>query len=461
MMAPLHLSQLLKVVPGAQLHGDDVAFTRLSTDTRALQPGDVFLALRGERFDAHNFLADARERGASALVVEVPQPSLALPQLQVPDTLAALGRIAAHNRDAYSGPLVALTGSSGKTTVKTLLAGILEAAAPGAVLVTRGNLNNHIGVPLTLLELSPQHRYAVIEMGASGPGEITGLCALARPGVTLINNVMPAHLQGFGSIEGVAAAKGEIYQALPADGVAVINLDDTFAPRFQREAAQWRQLTFSLDKADADCRAEAVQRAPDGSRFTLVAADGRWPVTLPAAGDHNLRNALAAATCALALGIDGEVIARGLACFAPPPGRLQYKRAFNGALVIDDSYNANPGSVRAAIDVLASRPENGWLVLGDLGELGERAEALHTELGDYARQRGVQRLYTLGELSRRASEAFGDNARHFTDRAQLAELLRRDVAAQAVSDIAILIKGSRSSRMETLVAALTENGEQT
>lgn len=453
MITPLSLAQIAKACPElrAQVRGGDCRFTRLTTDSRQLQAGEVFLALRGERFDGHNFLAAAADQGAAALVVESPATNLDLPQLVVNDSLKALGQIAALNRAAFHGPLVALTGSSGKTTVKTMIAQILKEC--GETLATRGNLNNHIGVPLTLLQLEARHRYAVIEMGASGPGEIAYLRSLAKPQVVLINNVMPAHIKGFGSLEGVARAKGEIYEQLPADATAVVNLDETFAPQWLAQLAGRRVLGVSLNNpADAQVSARNPQFFADGLSFELVIMGESWPVNLQAPGEHSLRNALAAAACAWAAGAKGEQIVRGLEAFTPVAGRMNRQRGWSGVLIIDDTYNANPGSVRAAIDVLVAQGPGAALVLGDMGELGEEAEQLHAELGRYAKQKGLPRLFTLGELTRHTTAAFGEGARHFIQASDLIEQLKNEASA----DRCFLIKGSRSARMDLIVRALCE-----
>jgi UDP-N-acetylmuramoyl-tripeptide--D-alanyl-D-alanine ligase len=453
MIAPLSLSHIAKSCPelNAQLLGGDCAFTRLTTDSRQLQAGEVFLALRGDRFDGHDFLASAAHQGAIALVTEQSDRDLDLPQLVVNDSLKALGQIAALNRAAFKGPLVALTGSSGKTTVKTMIAQILKEC--GETLATRGNLNNHIGVPLTLLQLEAKHEYAVIEMGASGPGEIAYLCSLAKPQVVLVNNVMTAHLKGFGSLEGVARAKGEIYECLPENGTAVVNLDEPFAAQWLARLTNKNVLAVSLDNPSrAQVSARNAQFFADRVTFDLQILGETWPVTLQVPGEHSLRNALAAAACAWAAGARGEQIVRGLSSFTAVAGRMNRQRGLGGALIIDDSYNANPGSVRAAIDVLVAQGPGAALVLGDMGELGEDAEVLHAELGRYARQKGLPRLYTLGQLTRHTSEAFGESARHFTNAEELIEQLKNEAAA----DRCFLIKGSRSARMELVVRALCD-----
>ncbi len=457
MIGSLSLSLLAKYLPESlapQLLNGDADFESVSTDTRSAKSKDLFVALRGERYDAHQFLDQALERGVCALVLEEARPDLKLPQLVVHDSLAALGQIGALNRDLFTGPLVAITGSSGKTSVKTMLAGILSEA--GETLATRGNLNNHIGVPITLMELETRHQYAVIEMGASGPGEIAYLCRLARPEIALINNVMPAHIEGFGSIEGVANAKGEIYTGLSPEGTAVINLDDNYAPRWRSQMAGRKVIGFSLYEPSADCRAEQVHYGVDSISFTLITPEGDRALKLNAAGEHNLRNALAAASCALAAGASLEQIEAGLRRFAPVAGRMSQQRGWRNALVIDDSYNANPGSVRAAIKVLANYEPERILVLGDMGELGEEGPALHREIGAFAQAAGIDRLLTLGPLSKLAAESFGAGAQAFESRDKLLVELKELVQENST----VLIKGSRSARMDLVVAGLIESGEQ-
>ena len=438
----------------ARLSGGDVHFGRVSTDTRSAQAGDLFVALRGERFDAHDFLAQAVDRGVCGLVVETQAADIALPQLVVADSQTALGDLAAANRDRFEGPLVAMTGSCGKTTVKTMLAAILVRS--GNVLATRGNYNNHIGVPLTLLELQAKHDFAVIEMGASGPGEIASYCRWARPDIALINNVMPAHIKGFGSLEGVARAKGEIYQGLQSQGVGVINLDEPYAPEWKALLGERNHLTFALNNADADCRARAVSHRNSGLDFTLVTPTGEAEVKLHAPGEHQLRNALAAACCALALGQTPEAIARGLESFEPVTGRMSAQRGWGGAWIIDDSYNANPGSMAAAIEVLAAQPGQRFLVIGDMAELGDEESALHRQVGERARAKGIDRLLTLGPLSAEAARAFGPGASQHESHQEVIDALKGELGEAS----RVLIKGSRSAAMEWVVQGVTETGDQ-
>ena len=375
----------------AQLKQGDVEFARVNTDSRTLAEGELFIALRGERFDAHDFINDAVAKKPCGLVVERFFPDIKLPQLVVSDSLLALGQIAALHRSLFLRPIIAITGSSGKTTVKTLLSGIL--AECGSTHATKGNFNNHIGVPLTLLQLEAHHEFAVIEMGASGPAEIEYLCSLAKPQITMINNVMAAHIQGFGSLQGVARAKGEIYAALPTTGTAVVNIDDRFAPDWLAALTNRRVIRVSFQNRDADCFAQDIEPSANSIEFSINLQGASTQVSVNAQGEHNVRNALMAAACASAVGANLQQIKQGLASFAPVAGRMSRHIGVNDAQIIDDSYNANPGSVRAAIDVLAQKSQ-GILVLGDLAELGVEAPELHAELGEYARaKKNCQPIY--------------------------------------------------------------------
>jgi len=457
MIAPLTLMQVAefcRISLGAELHNGDVQFTSVNTDTRSLVAGELFVALRGERFDAHNFLAQAAEKGVCGLVVEKFDVSITLPQLVVKDSLLALGQIAAMNRNAFTKPVLGITGSSGKTTVKTMLANILSEC--GNVHATKGNLNNHIGVPLTLLQLKSTHDFAVIEMGASAIGEIAYLCSLAQPQVTMINNVMPAHIAGFGSIEGVAQAKGEIYQGLGSQDTAVINIDDQFSPQWLA-SAQSNIIRVSLNNPQADCYAENIKLNTDSAQFDLVIDNKKIAIAIDVLGEHSVRNALMASAMAYAVGASLENIQHGLARFSPVGGRMSRHLGISNAQIIDDSYNANPGSVRAAIDVLAVREGKRIMVLGDLGELGENAENLHAQLGTYAQQKNLDHFFTLGVLTQHASKAYGQQLgqHHFADRELLIEALKK----LATPDSTILIKGSRSAKMDLVVSALCSNGE--
>lgn len=453
MFKALHLSEVAAVLEG-RLLGVDAAFDSVGTDSRAIRPGQLFVALVGPRFDGHAFLAEVAGKGAVAALVERQVPDVVLPQLLVADTRQALGRLGAFNRQAYQGPLAAVTGSSGKTTVKEMLASILRTRGP--VLATRGNLNNELGVPLTLLELAPEHAGAVIELGASRVGEIAYTVGLTRPQVAIITNAGTAHVGEFGGPEKIVEAKGEILEGLPADGVAVLNRDDSAFAVWQRRAAGRRVLSFALNDAAADFRARDIQRDARGCpSFVLLGPAGETPVQLNLLGRHNVANALAAAAAAHALGVPLVGIREGLESLQPVKGRAVSRLAPNGVRVIDDSYNANPVSVCAAIDILAGFSGRTVLVLGDMGELGDWAEEGHRQVGAYAAGK-IDSLYAVGPLMAHAVAAFGNQGRHFADQAGLLEALR----CEQDSNTTILIKGSRSAAMDKIVSALCGTSEE-
>ncbi|MGE0370527.1 MAG: UDP-N-acetylmuramoyl-tripeptide--D-alanyl-D-alanine ligase [Gammaproteobacteria bacterium] len=448
------LSELARLV-GGELRGADRRFDAVGTDTRTLGAGTLFVALRGGNFDAHEFLAAAAARGAVAALVER-DGAAGLPVVRVADTRVALGRLARAWRDRFAIPLVAVTGSNGKTTVKGMLAAIL--GVRGSCLSTRGNLNNDIGVPLTLLNLRSDNRSAVIEMGANHPGDIEYLTGLARPTVALITNAAPAHLAGFGDITGVARAKGEIFSGLFPDGFAVINADDPREGLWRVMAAPHRIVSFGLRYA-ADVTARDLHlNAALGCSFTLATPAGEAAVELALSGRHNVMNALAAAAAAYAAGASMADIVHGLEAMRAVDGRLQLKRGIGAARVIDDTYNANPGSVKAALEVLAVSGAGGdrILVLGDMGELGNAGQALHEQVGRQARAIGVTRVYAVGELARTVAGAFGKGAAHFPDQDALIAALRADLAAVAQAPVTVLVKGSRSMRMERVVDAIID-----
>jgi UDP-N-acetylmuramoyl-tripeptide--D-alanyl-D-alanine ligase len=438
---------------GAEAAGADVEFTSVSTDTRTIKPGALFVALRGERFDGHDFVAQALAAGAAAAMVDERfQGPGSL--LRVPDTRLGLGQLAAYWRGRFDIPLVAVTGSNGKTTVKEMIAAILRTlcGADGQVLATEGNLNNDIGVPQMLLRLNAAHRYAVIEMGMNHFGEIDYLTRLARPNVALVNNAQAAHLAGLGSVEGVARAKGEIYGGLQPGGTALINADDTYASLWRDLAAGKRILEFGLDHPAAVTG--SYQLLADGTELDIVVPQGKIHTRLAAAGVHNVRNALAASAAASALNVPCEVIGKGLARFLPVKGRLQSKPALHGATLIDDTYNANPSSMRAAIDVLAAIGGKKVLVLGDMGELGDEAWMLHGEIGAYASQKGIDVLFCLGDNARNMAAQFGQNAWHFE---RIEELLA-DLENLLAPDVTVLVKGSRFMEMERVVKSFELKG---
>lgn len=458
-MKPLHLSEIARMT-GGRLHGDDVIIDAMATDSRALPVGGaaLFVALQGERFDGHEHVAAVAGSVAAALVSQA--LAVDLPQVVVADTQRALAAFAAALQRDRKTRVVAITGSNGKTSVKALLLAILQRAtqlAGTTVYANPGNRNNEIGLPLAVLDAPDDAAFAVYEMGAGKPGDIAYLTAVARPDVALVNNIAPAHLERMGSLLGIADTKAAVYDALPPDGVAVINADDAFAPYFAERAHGRQLIRFGLESS-AEVTARAIQSNADGSRFVLVTPAGTTEVSLAMPGRHNVRNALAAAAIALGLGVTPEVIADGLNAVQPVAGRLASHRLGNGATLIDDSYNANPGSLVAAIDTVAGIDSGGeaWLVLGDMRELGDDAAAMHAEAGRRAKAAGIARLYALGALSAAAADAFGEGARVFADHAALAAALAADLAANSTTaaGVHVLVKGSRGSAMDRIVTAL-------
>jgi UDP-N-acetylmuramoyl-tripeptide--D-alanyl-D-alanine ligase len=434
---------------GGRTSGADALFSGVSTDSRSIKEGDLFVALRGERFDGHDFLKGAAAAKAAAAMVDGRyRGEYPVPALVVDDTRRSLGDLARYWRARFAPALVAVTGSNGKTTVKEMLATIFRKhAAETAVLATRGNLNNDIGLPLTLLGLRHAHRWCAIELGMNHKGEIAYLAGIARPTVALVNNAQREHLEFMRSVEEVAAENASVYDALGDDGVAVINADDPHAALFRSRAGKRPTIDFGLGAAAVTGR---YRLAHLSSEIRLRTPGGEGDATLAIPGLHNVRNALAAAACAFAVDVPVKAIAEGLTAFRPYTGRLQVKQAAGGATVIDDSYNANPDSVRAAIDVLASCPSPTALVLGDMGEVGDHGPEFHREVGAYARSKGVAQLLALGEATRHAVEAFGQGARHFDDIHALVSDLKSKT---------ILVKGSRFMKMERVVAALTGTSE--
>ncbi len=435
------LSWVAQATAGTLL-GEDRSFARVSTDTRTLGPGELFVALSGPNFDGHAFAARAADAGAVGLLVAHRVES-ALPQVVVEDTRLALGRLGAAWRALHPGQVLAITGSNGKTTTKQMLASIM--ARRGPCHATRGNLNNDIGVPLTLLELEPSHLSAVIELGANHRGEIAYLASLAAPGVGLVTNAGPAHLEGFGGLDGVAAGKGELYEALPPDGIAVINADDHYAEYWRRLAGARRVISFGRSD-DADFREIGAR---DGA-LRCITPYGPLSVVLPLPGDHNRMNALGAMAAASAAGATAEQLVSGLEHVEIPGGRMARVAGRGGATLVDDSYNANPASMRAALEWACGLGQQVLFVMGDMGELGIDAPTLHAEVGARARALGVARLYAVGQLTPHAVAAFGAGASHHADLVELCAALERTLAPGCV----VLIKGSRSARMERVVDAL-------
>jgi UDP-N-acetylmuramoyl-tripeptide--D-alanyl-D-alanine ligase len=448
-MRPMRLSDIA-IATGGRVAGVDVTVDTVATDTRTLRPdtaaGAVFVALKGERFDGHDHVAAAAAAGVGAALV-AREIDAAVPQVVVGDTEHALADLAAMVQRGRNTRVVAITGSNGKTSVKTLVHSILQCA--GRAYANPGNRNNEIGLPLAVLEAPEDAEFAVYEMGAGKPGDIAYLTAIARPDVAIVNNVAAAHLERLGSLLGVAETKGAIYDALPESGVAVINADDAFSRYFVERAIDRRQIRFGLETS-ADVTARAVEAGPDGSRFVLVTPQGEVDITLALAGRHNVLNALAAASLALGLGVSLNAVAQGLGAAQPVGGRLATHRLGNGAVLVDDSYNANPGSLNAAIDTLAAAGGERWLVLGDMRELGQDAAQLHADAGSRAKSAGISRLFTLGPLSAAAAGAFGEGAMHFDSH----DALARAVADGLRAGVRVLVKGSRGSAMDRIVTAL-------
>ena len=459
-MKALKLSQLAAMV-GGRLQGEDATVDAIATDTRALPMAGraLFIALKGERFDAHDHLEAAAKAGVAAALVSR-AVAVPLPQVVVADTARALAAFAASMQRDRNARVVAITGSNGKTSVKSLVLSILQRVA--STYANPGNRNNEIGVPLAVLDAPEDATFAIYEMGAGQPGDIAYLTGIARPDIALVNNIAPAHLERMGSLLGVAVTKGAIYDALAADGVAVINADDAFAPFFAEKAHGRRLIRFGLE-ASADVTARDIALSADGSRFILATPEGDIPVALQMPGRHNVMNALAAASLALGAGASLAAIRDGLEAARPVAGRLVPRRLDSGATLIDDSYNANPGSLHAAIDLLASSGDEAWLVLGDMRELGDDAELLHAEAGRRAKAAGIARLYALGALSARAADGFGDGARVFGSHEALAQALGQDLheRAGASPPVRVLVKGSRGSAMDRIVKALLPQGGTT
>jgi UDP-N-acetylmuramoyl-tripeptide--D-alanyl-D-alanine ligase len=442
---------------GVMHQGPDVEFLAVGTDSRAVIPGMLFVALKGERFDGHDYVREVLARGAAGAMVERAwaEANPGLPLIPVNDTRLALGQLAAAWRGRFAIPLLGITGSNGKTTVKEMCAAILRAQFGGAresVLATEGNFNNDIGLPLTLLKLRPTHRAAVIEMGMNHAGEIDYLTRLAAPTVALVNNAQRAHLEGLGTVQDVALAKGEIFVGLAPDGVAVFNADDPQAGIWRELSRDRRQVSFGLDH-EADVRGTFIPHGL-GGELRLDTPDGHFTVALAVPGRHNARNACAAAAAALAAGATPDAVKQGLEIFTGVKGRLQRRVGRHGALVVDDSYNANPDSMRAAIDVLASVPGKRIFVMGDMGEAGSAAAQFHDEIGGYAKSHGIDRLFCLGEMSVAAAANFGEGGQHFTRIEDLLKALAGELDAQTT----VLVKGSRFMKMERVVAALADEG---
>ncbi len=444
-MIQMRVSEAAAVL-SAPYRGDDIEFQGVGTDSRCLRRNALFVALPGDKYDGGIFVEHACQRGAAAVLTEHDEVC-AVPSIQVPDSRLALGYLAAAWRRRFSIPVVGITGSNGKTTVKEMLAAMLR--VEGDVLATHGNFNNEIGLPLTLLQLAKRHRYGVIEMGASRAGDIAYLSNIAKPTVGILTLCAPSHLEGFGSIEQTARAKGELLEALSADGIAVINADDAYADLWRELAGARQILTFGLEQS-ADVSA-SWQPSGMGSELEIRTKDGvicQAKLALP--GRHNVMNALAASAAALALGASGKSICCGLEAMEPIPGRLYCAQGVNGITLIDDSYNANPNSLNAALEVLVASPGEHWLVLGDMAELGEQTEKLHRQAGIAAKEQGVVRLFSLGTHSKLATGAFGVGAEHYSSEEALLAALQGNLHSR----VSLLIKGSRMMGLERVAQAL-------
>nr|WP_318382980.1 UDP-N-acetylmuramoyl-tripeptide--D-alanyl-D-alanine ligase [uncultured Enterobacter sp.] len=450
-MISVTLRQLAGILRG-ELHGQDLTIDAVTTDTRKLTPGCLFVALKGERFDAHDFVSKAKEGGAGALLVSR-KLDIDLPQLVVEDTRLAFGELAAWVRQQVPARVVALTGSSGKTSVKEMTASILSEC--GNTLFTAGNLNNDIGVPMTLLRLTKEHQFAVIELGANHQGEIAWTVGLTRPEAALVNNLAAAHLEGFGSLAGVAKAKGEIFTGLPVNGVAILNADNNDWLNWQSTIGERKTWRFSPNAANSDFTATNLHVTTHGTEFTLQTPTGNVEVLLPLPGRHNIANALAATALAMAVGAPLTAVKAGLANLKAVPGRLFPIVLGENQLLLDDSYNANVGSMTAAAQVLSEMPGYRVMVVGDMAELGTESEACHAQVGEAAKAASIDRVLSVGTLSKTISDASGVGE-HFNDKSAVIKRLKALIAEHQI--ITVLVKGSRSAAMEEVVRALQENG---
>ncbi|MCK5720016.1 MAG: UDP-N-acetylmuramoyl-tripeptide--D-alanyl-D-alanine ligase [Thiomargarita sp.] len=449
-MIKFYLSEIASALK-ANLLGKDVQFTACSIDTRQIKPGAIYLALQGERFDGHDFVLEAQEKGASALIVSK-KVTCSLPTLQVKDTRVALGKLAHLWRQSFDLPLIAITGSNGKTTTKEMLKSIFLQATnlnQEAILATQGNYNNDIGMPLTLFNLNASHQYAIIEMGANHPGEIAYLSEIAQPTVATITQCSPAHLAGFKTVKGVALAKGEIFANL--NGTAIINHDDNYAELWRKLAKRATINSFGIQN-NANVTAKNLKLFNHASQFVLHTPIGQIAIQLPLLGQHNIMNALAASSCALVSGCSLAIIKQGLEAMQPITGRLQVVPAKLGITLIDDTYNANPASLEAALSALMQYDSPRWLVLGDMGELGEDSIQFHQQAAEIARKNGVERLWAIGELTKHTVEHFGHGATHFSQYDNLTQAIKTELTTETT----ILIKGSRSMKLEQIVQALQQ-----
>ncbi len=448
------LGQLHRWINGSKMTAD-ASFDGVSTDTRLVGEGNLFVALKGENFDAHDFLADLPKKGVAAVVAESIPENYPLPALIVADTRLALGDMARQWRRNFSIPVVGVTGSNGKTTVKEMIATIFKAAfGEEGRLATSGNFNNDIGVPLTIFRMNENHRAAVIELGMNHVGEMAYLTDIAQPTVGLVNNAQREHQEFMQTVLAVAEENGTVIRTLPENGTAVFPADEPYSDLWTGYAGSREIRTFGLGK-----NGDVSGRYENENRNTLLVMENEgktYSVRLATTGRHNVRNALAAAACAHSAGIDWQTIVRGLEAFSPVHGRLEKKNAFNGALLIDDTYNANPDSVRAAIDVLADISGKGIFVLGDMGEVGNDGERFHVEVGEYAKERQISHFFTFGEMAKSASKAYGDNGRHFDDMVEMNAVLEQLLEP----DMTVLVKGSRFMKMERVVNQLMDKNNK-
>lgn len=449
-MISMSLSKAASAI-NARFEGNDVVFSGCSTDSRSIEKGNLFIALKGENFDGHDFVSIAEEKGAASLMLQE-EVIHSLPVLKVENTRKAMGLLAKTWREELAIQLVAITGSNGKTTVKEMVSSILSEVAE--VHATTGNLNNDIGVPLTLFGIDKKHKFAVIEMGANHAGEIEWLSAISRPNVAVITQCAPAHLEGFGTVEDVAKAKAEIFSSLQSSGTAIINADDPYSGFWQKTCEHKKQCTFGIAEKQAEVRADKIKILPDEacSHFELITKQGSVEINLKLLGRHNVLNALAATACCLSLDIPLQSIKSGLEKMQAIKGRLQVKQGKHGARIIDDTYNANPKSLDAALEVLSNYDGIRYLVLGDMGELGDSERQLHHVAGENARSAGIDGLFTIGELSIHAMESFGENAFHF----ESYEAMNKALLDKLNDQTTILVKGSRSMCMERITKVLTE-----
>lgn len=442
----MKLSDAAKILNG-ELKGEDAIFYGASTDTRSIQAGQLFFAWKGDKHDAHNFLDSIEAQGAIGAIVERYTPSVNISQIVVKDSQKALGILAKEWKKQWKGTAIALTGSNGKTTLKEMIASILR--EKGQTLATEGNYNNHVGCPLTVLKLTDQHEYAVIEMGANHFEEIRYLTKIVHPNVAIVNNAGPCHLEGFGSIEGVAKAKGEIFEGLAKDGIAIINADDDYAKYWLGINTDHKTMTFGI-RNDADVMAKNIQK----QSFELVIHGESIHVNLPLVGVHNILNACAAAAATYSVGVTLAEIKQGLENLHCVKGRLEKIQLSPNHILINDAYNGNPASLKAGIDALEGIADHTWLVLGDMRELGDLAISMHEDCGRYAKVKGFDQLLALGELSQKSAEAFGEGGRHFTSHDDIIATLQENLKAIQNESVAILVKGSNSMKMFVVAEAM-------